>query len=154
MFIFLKILSSRKYSRSYYNSNSGFISILISSSNPPTAIVYSQNRVSTVSCTGHHLFKFDASAFSATPQWALESSEASCILAGVVYGRGETKLYAYGLQNNLLNLYHFEEANGSFIFGYAFTNYVSIVNSNQVKYLMSGTYDVVVFTNLYNGAYL
>ncbi len=74
----------------YYN-----FGVLLSSA-PPKAIVFSLYKKTNISCVGHHLFKFDASTFTTNPIWAKISAETTCLMIGIIYGRGATELYVLG----------------------------------------------------------
>jgi hypothetical protein len=88
------LLYSRTYSKSYFNVDSDYQLLLLSSASK--GVVYSLSRSSYISCGGHQLFLFDANSVSNNPIWALKTTDPSCLVLGIEFGGGENSIYALG----------------------------------------------------------
>lgn len=75
------LFNSRTYSKSFYNVDSEYQHLLLSSSYK--AFVYSLSKSSFISCGGHQLFSFDANSILSSPTWALSSKDPSCLSCDV-----------------------------------------------------------------------
>lgn len=76
--------------------------------------VYSLSKASSFSCGGHQLFKFNANSMSPNPTWALSTTDPTCLVMGIEFGRGESTLYALGFQDGI-DLFFMDAANGNLL---------------------------------------
>jgi hypothetical protein len=111
------VLSSRSYSSNgYQNYNLYVKSMIISSGITPMAYVLS-NYITSSSCTGQHLFKFDPITITAHPSsWTkktLGSSSTNCGHLGLKFGRSESVFYAFSWVKSLSTVSFLDTAGNS-----------------------------------------
>jgi hypothetical protein len=79
--------------------------MIISSGPTPMAYVLSDYKTSALSCSGQHFFKFDPKIITVHPSaWTkktIGSSSNNCGHLGLIFGRDESKIYAFSLFNSL-----------------------------------------------------
>ena len=138
------LLNSRTYSKSYFNLESTNYQFLLMSSTYK-GVVYSLSRSSYISCGGHQLFLFDATQTLPSPTWALSTTDPTCLVMGIEFGRGENSLYALGVQDGL-DIFFLDAADGSYRWSYKLLNSVN-ANSNYLDFNpITSSSDMIVFT--------
>ncbi len=146
-------MSARIYSTSSYeNYNHRVKSIVLSSGLAPKAYVLSNYGTSTPPGTSQHLISFDPLSFSTSPIWAKTTQNSlgnNYGHLGLVFGRGESFLYAFSWYNSLATI-SFLDISGNSLWQYSTYNGDSVYN-NLIHYKeIDSATDMVIATSGYS----